>query len=277
MSPRETDTRSSGESNGGAGAAVIGGVADVAEAAVVEPLQETARRWWAPPWLAAFRTRVFAGLATTGLLLFGGLTALVTEGATASADLAVTQAIQGFSLPGLGPLLVAISFFGFPPQHIMLVGGIVGAFWLARRRAEAGFVLAASGSALLTETIKRIIARPRPDSELVNVLAGAAGHSFPSGHVLFYVTFFGFLAYIAYALWKPGWFRTTVLWGCGILIALVGLSRIWMGQHWASDVLASYALGMTYLWLLIQAYSRLRLDQPQAETPGSPSAEPATG
>jgi membrane-associated phospholipid phosphatase len=90
-------------------------------------------------------------------------------------------------------------------------------------------------------------------------MAGAGGHSFPSGHTLFYVTFFGFLAYLAYAQLKPGRIRIVVLSLTGLLIVLIGPSRIWMGQHWVSDVLASYALGLTYLVFLIEIYSRRRL------------------
>jgi undecaprenyl-diphosphatase len=157
--------------------------------------------------------------------------------------------------------MIAVSAFGFPPQSFLLVAGVASILWLAEYRTEAVFAVVASASAILTEAIKAVIARPRPDVDLVTVLAGATGHSFPSGHTLFYVTFFGYLAYVAYANWKPGRFRTAVLWICGALILLVGPSRIWMGQHWASDVLASYALGLTYLVILVQVYSRYRFGQ----------------
>jgi len=237
-----------------------------AEQAVVEPLREAGRRSRVPSWLATFRTQIFTGLAAIGLFLFGGLTVLVSDGLTAGVDLAVTQAIQGISAVGFGALMIAVSALGFLPQSVLLVAAIATILWLADYRTEAGFAVVASGSSLLTEAIKAIIARPRPDADLVTVLAGASGHSFPSGHTLFYVTFFGYLAYVAYALWKPGRFRTTVLWICGALILLVGPSRIWMGQHWVSDVLASYALGLTYLVILIQVYSRYRLAQPQASS-----------
>ena len=133
-------------------------------------------------------------------------------------------------------------------------------FWRAGYRTETKFVLAASASVALTEVFKQVFARPRPDADLVAVVAGATGHSFPSGHTLFYVTFFGFLAYLAYAQLKPGRLRTAVLWLTGLLILLVGPSRIWMGQHWASDVLASYALGLAYLVGLVWLYGRRRLN-----------------
>jgi undecaprenyl-diphosphatase len=197
------------------------------------------------------------------------LTALVTGGLTADADLAMTQAVQGIAAPWFGPLMLGVSVFGFFPQSVLIIAGVAALFWRAGYRTEAGFALAASASVLLTEAIKQVVGRPRPDADLVTVVEGLGGHSFPSGHTLFYVTFFGFLAYLAYAQLRPGRLRTTVLWLTGFLILLVGPSRIWMGQHWASDVLASYALGLTYLVALVQFYGRRRLAL--ANAPASPA------
>jgi membrane-associated phospholipid phosphatase len=224
-----------------------------------EPLREAARRSLVPRWLAALRTQTFTALAAIGMMVFGGLTFLVTGGLTADADLVATQAVQGIAAPWFGPLMLGVSAFGFSPQSYIIVAIIAALFWRAGYRTESGFALAAAASAILTELIKALVGRPRPDAGVVEVIMGAAGHSFPSGHTLFYVTFFGFLAYLAYAQLKPGRVRTAVLWLTGLLILLVGPSRIWMGHHWASDVLASYALGLTYLVLLVQLYGRRRL------------------
>ena len=238
-----------------------------------EPVPEATRRSLVPGWLVAVRTQLFTGLASIGLLLFGGLALLVTGGLTAGADVATTQAVQGIAVPWFGPLMLAVSAFGFPPQAILLVGGIAALFWRAGLRTEARFALLASASVLLTEGIKLSIGRPRPDPSMVSVVEGVGGHSFPSGHTLFYVTFFGFLAYLAYARLKPGRLRTVVLWLTGLLILLVGPSRIWMGQHWVSDVLASYALGLTYLILLVQWYGRRRLAAMSRPAPISAPAD----
>jgi undecaprenyl-diphosphatase len=224
-----------------------------------EPLREATRRSLVPRWLAALRTQTFTAMAAMGLLLFGGLTALVTGGLTADADLVATQTVQDIVVPWFGPLMLGISLPGFAPQSYLIVASVAAFFWRAGYRTESRFALIAAASALLTEAIKRLVARPRPDADVVAVLEGASGHSFPSGHTLLYVTFFGFLAYLAYAQLKPGRLRTTVLWLAAILILLVGPSRIWMGQHWASDVLASYALGLAYLVMLVQTYGRRRL------------------
>ena len=224
-----------------------------------EPLREAARRSLVPRWLAKLRTQTFTGLAGIGLMLFGGLTFLVSGGLTADADLVATQTVQGIAAPWFGPLMLGVSAFGFSPQSYIIVAVIAALFWRAGYRTESLFALLGAASALLTELVKAVVGRPRPAGDLVSVIEGAAGHSFPSGHTLFYVTFFGFLAYLAYAQLKPGRLRTAVLWVTGVLILLVGPSRIWMGHHWASDVLASYALGLSYLVVLVQVYGRRRL------------------
>jgi len=224
-----------------------------------QPLREATRRSLVPRWLAALRTQAFTGLAAIGLILFGGLAFLVSDGLTAGVDLVATQTVQGIAAPWFGPLMLGVSAFGFPPQSYIIVAAIAGLLWRSGYRTESGFALLAAASAILTEGIKVLVGRPRPGADLVDVIAGAGGNSFPSGHTLFYVTFFGFLAYLAYAQLKPGRLRTAVLWLTGLLILLVGPSRIWMGQHWASDVLASYALGLTYLVVLVQWYGRRRL------------------
>ena len=212
-----------------------------------------------PRWLAALRTRAFTGVALAGLAAFGVLTALVGAGATADQDLAASLAVQQVEHPWLAALLVAVSAIGFPPLVLYLVGGAAALLWLSGLRVEAGFTLAASGSGLLTQAIKAVVARPRPAAGLVRVVDPIAGSGFPSGHTIFYATFFGFLGYLSYALMKPGRRRTLLLWLCGALILLVGPSRIWLGHHWPSDVLASYALGLAYLIVLVQAYGRARL------------------
>jgi membrane-associated phospholipid phosphatase len=99
-------------------------------------------------------------------------------------------------------------------------------------------------------------------------------YSFPSGHVLYFTAFFGFLIFLAYTLFKHSWWRTLLLVILGVMVALIGLSRIYEGQHWASDVLAAYLLGSVWLTLSILVYRwgkpRFFVDQPVAkETPGT--------
>jgi undecaprenyl-diphosphatase len=102
--------------------------------------------------------------------------------------------------------------------------------------------------------IKEYIRRPRPTIDLVNVLNILDSYSFPSGHVMFYVGFYGFLWFLVYTLLKRSWRRTALLVFLGIFIALVGMSRIYLGQHWASDVLGAYLLGSLTLVVILGFY-----------------------
>jgi undecaprenyl-diphosphatase len=74
--------------------------------------------------------------------------------------------------------------------------------------------------------------------------------------VLFYSTFFGFVLFLAYTLLKNSWWRTGLLILLVGMIALIGPSRIYVGQHWASDVIAAYLLGSVWLALSIVIYRR---------------------
>jgi undecaprenyl-diphosphatase len=71
---------------------------------------------------------------------------------------------------------------------------------------------------------------------------------------MFYVGFFGFIWFLAFALLKRSPGRTLVLVILGSMVALIGISRIYLGQHWASDVLGAYLLGSILLMGIIQFY-----------------------
>jgi membrane-associated phospholipid phosphatase len=252
---------------------VVPGTADrPATEGTVEPLRAAARDARAPRRLAALRTQVFTILALVALVLFAALTILVSDGLTTDVDLSVTRTVQSVTFSWVEGLMVGVSWPGFPPQAPLLVAAVAALFWLTGYRIEAAFSVAAAASNVLTEIIKHVVARSRPSDDLVHVIATAAGQSFPSGHVLFYVTFFGFLAYVAYATFKRGPTRMLLLGVFTLVIVLIGPSRVWMGQHWASDALASYTLGFAYLVMLVEMYSRYRFHR--TAMPSSPTIDP---
>jgi membrane-associated phospholipid phosphatase len=202
------------------------------------------------------RTRLASLIIAAGVATFGLLAWLVGSGLSAEPDLAMTLGLQQASHPALVWLMVVVSFFGFQPQNVVIVVVAAAFFWLKGQRREGIFVLlAAGGMALIGTAFKLLLLRPRPEGGVVQVLGSAAGYSFPSGHVLLYVSFFGFLFYWAYAVLGRSLLRSAALWLCGLLIVLVGPSRVYLGHHWSSDVLAAYALGLSYLLLLIRLYS----------------------
>lgn len=170
-------------------------------------------------------------------------------------DVTITRAIQSIDSPLFAELMKLISWPGFSPESILiplLVMLVLYAYGLHWEAVTAG--LAAILSGVTNELVKGIIQRPRPTGNLVDVFAVLESYSFPSGHVMFYVSFFGFLWFLVYTLLKPSLIRSLILSFVSILILLVGVSRIYLGQHWASDVLGAYLLGSLILLGIIALY-----------------------
>lgn len=205
------------------------------------------------------------------LALFLGLAADACWIQRFSWDLPITLWLQSLTLPGLERLMVWVSIPGngsWQPYVAVLVVSI--AFLLAGKRLEAGCgVMSAGGGALLSSLFKWMVGRPRPNTDLVKVWTIIGNQSFPSGHVVNYVTFYGFL--FCLVTWRipdrlP---RALLQLFLGAIILLVGPSRIYLGAHWSSDVIGGYLLGGLWLWLSIQAYKRYENTEVTADTQGA--------
>lgn len=129
-------------------------------------------------------------------------------------------------------------------------------FALRHKWLEALFMLATTSSVLLAFVLKDIIQRTRPfplTQNATGLIQSINEYSYPSGHVLFFVVFFGFFAYLAW-MHFAGRVRVIVITICVALIVLIGPSRVFLGAHWASDVAGSYIIGAIWLFVLILAY-----------------------
>jgi len=205
------------------------------------------------------RARFFQAALLTTLLVFGGLTFFARQAAYFPIDLTISLAVQ--SLPGglFAALMGLVSWFGYAPQAYVLTGlVIVGLFAGGLRWESLGAALAAGVTGALNTAVKLWIARPRSGADLVQITRLMDTYSFPSGHVMFYTGFFGFLFFLAYTRLRPSWRRNLALILLGSLVGLVGLSRIYRGEHWSSDVLGAYLLGGLGLYAVIWAYRKLR-------------------
>lgn len=148
-------------------------------------------------------------LGLLGLLAaFGILTAVVVTTPLLAIDVQIERAAQVFHPIWMDQLALAISWVGFPPESTLLDALIVAGIFLAGSRwAAASAALAAAGSAGLWFLIAPLVHRPRPSPDLVRVFAEIPYGGFPSGHVVNLTAFFGFLAFLAWAVLKPGWVR----------------------------------------------------------------------
>lgn len=173
-------------------------------------------------------------------------------------DRSITRALQKQKNPWFRRFMVAVSEPGFTKVSFPLTTAIVGAFWLLRFRLEAIFLVLSSTSSLLNILIKKLIKRPRPTNEQVTVVRILKQPSFPSGHVMHYMNLFGMLTYFLATNWRSGRLRNALIAACVSLIALVGPSRIYLGAHWPSDVMAGYVYGGLWFGGLMALYLRVK-------------------
>lgn len=213
-----------------------------------------------PPRVALARGRGAAGVVAVSLAVFAILFGLVRSHRANRTDLAVSLALQRRRAPWFRRLMAAVSWPGFPPQSRIIPPALAAGWWLLGFPVEALFQALAWGATGISFAFKRIMRRPRPDHAEIRVaVARIGGTSFPSGHVLNYVSVYGFLAYALATLVRAPAARRVTLAALGALVAFVGPSRIYLGHHWATDVSASYLLGTSYLLALTAVYRRVKL------------------
>jgi membrane-associated phospholipid phosphatase len=197
---------------------------------------------------------IYVAVATLLTALLGRR---VRKGTTAQIDERITFALQRRKAPWFRALMIGVSWPGFPPQSRLLPLLIPASMLSVGRPIAALFQLMAWGTGAISGSIKRVIRRPRPNHpEILVTAARIGGTSFPSGHVIIYTGVYGFLAYLAYLNIRMRWLRRAIVGGLITMIGFVGPSRIYLGHHWFSDVLASYLLGSSYLVLLSSIYQR---------------------
>ena len=201
-----------------------------------------------------------------GLVAFSYFAAIVDR---FPGDVAASDWVQSWRTGWLDTALEIVSVVGIVEVAAVLVGVAAGALFILGRRAEAGVLVAASvlGHGL-GKALKVIIARPRPPADLVRVIEQTDGHSFPSGHVMFYVLFLGVLTVLLLPTIRPTLARRLVLGGLVVVLIVIGFSRIYLGVHWLSDVVAGYAFGLAVVTLTTLAWTRwsqARASSPVAE------------
>lgn len=153
-------------------------------------------------------------------------------------------------------LALGSTFLG---NTLTLIGlGIVAFLFLSMRgKRVAGMLAAASvASVALNYGMKFVVGRPRPTEGVVDIVLPAVGLSFPSGHAMGAVAFYGFLAVLVYIhvtqhVWR---FTGTVLLA-GLTLA-IGFSRIYLGAHWFSDVVGGWTAGVLIIALLTHLYRK---------------------
>lgn len=171
-------------------------------------------------------------------------------------DLLITEKFQSINSLLFAKIMWFVSSIGNQPIMVGMVGLTSLALYLFKLRIESVLcLLSSAGSALSGSLIKMIIDRPRPSANLVNVSVWLSDKSYPSNHVLVFTVFFGFLLFLLLNNPKRNIKRIIASIVFILCIATIGISRIYLGAHWATDVLGGYLLGILWLIFTIRLYN----------------------
>jgi undecaprenyl-diphosphatase len=204
-----------------------------------------------------------AAVAITGTYLFAEFAGHVSSGKTQAFDDSVLRWVAQHRTPALEPVMLEITFLGTGTVVLALVA-VSGMFlWLSNHKYSAILLLVSTiGGILLNNLLKIGFGRPRP--QVIDWGMHAVSWSFPSGHAMSAAVVYGTVAYLAARLQRRHLHRVITLTAAFILILLIAASRLYLGVHYPSDVLAGIIIGLAWaafcmaMLEAIQVYARWR-------------------
>jgi undecaprenyl-diphosphatase len=186
-----------------------------------------------------------AAIAVAGTLGFAELGQHVRKGGTQQFDTAMLQWIGAHHTPLLTTIMTEVTPLGTGIVVMMVVGVTTAFLWHTEHKHSARLLLAATaGSILLNNVLKLYFNRARPDVFVWET--HAASSSFPSGHAMSATVVYGTVAYLLARLQKHLWSRAITLVAAVVMIALICLTRLYLGVHYPSDVLAGIIIGLAW-------------------------------
>lgn len=226
-------------------------------------------KFWAAVALLSAEVVVGSVLLTGAVVLFVYMVRRVFVLQNNRFDEKIFSALEPYVTETNNKIMLAITFLG--KHEFLIPANIALIFWFLLVRKHKWYSIRVPAVALsslgLMFLLKNVFNRERPG---IPLLEQARGLSFPSGHALMSVTFYGLLIYAVYHLWKNTAAKWSMITFLVVLIFLIGFSRIYLRVHYTSDVLAGFAVG--FLWLVLslkllsymEGYSRRKL-QPMVE------------
>ncbi|ANY75406.1 phospholipid phosphatase [Paenibacillus ihbetae] len=201
------------------------------------------------------RRRWIDFISLCALLAFVLLAALVKHKRIDDWDHAISRYIQSFEQPWITDIAVWLSFIGSRDAIIVLCLITVALqYMLLKHRTEIFLLIGVIiGSSILNLLLKLAFQRMRPD---IHRLIEVTGYSFPSGHSMVAFSFYGVLAYLLWRHIEAGRGRIVLVVFAVLMIGSIGLSRVYLGVHYPSDIVGGYLAACFWLAMSVGRYER---------------------
>jgi undecaprenyl-diphosphatase len=184
-------------------------------------------------------------IAIAGTLAFAEMGEWVQKGLTQALDVAVLQWLHEHSTPLLTQIATELTYLGTGTVVLTIVAVAALFLWHTEHKHSARLLLAAvAGNILLNGVLKLVFHRPRPS--VFEWQTTAVSSSFPSGHAMSATVCYGTVAYLVIRLQKHHWSRLLTGTAAVILILLVCATRLYLGVHYPSDVIAGILVGLAW-------------------------------
>lgn len=192
-------------------------------------------------------------------ILFLLLTLFISFFSISQFEATLTKELQENRNPFFDFIMVTVSLFGENEVATPMIIGASLLFYLFKYKLEALFMLATSLGSLFNFGLKLLVNRQRPTADLVEKITETSHQSFPSGHTVHYVVFFGMLLVLTLKIKAiPVWAKVIIAVFCLSLILSVPFSRVYLGAHWTTDVIAGFFFGILVLSGLLFLYFKMQ-------------------
>lgn len=197
---------------------------------------------------------------------FGLLKQALGEASVTETDVRILNFVQIFRTPSFTTVMLFFTTLG--KWQVIFLGTIAASAVLVMRRRWydlTTLLISVIVGELFVWVIKNSIEQPRP--ALINALTPETGFSFPSGHAFVAFSFYGLVAYFFFHAVKKITLRIVIFSSACILVSLIGFSRVYLGAHWPSDVVAGMLSGCAWLTILITILEIRRRTRTARSTP----------
>ncbi len=192
------------------------------------------------------------------IVVFTSLALIIKTSSNLTIDLFTSKQLQQVDSNWFKNLMFLVSRLGdLNVALATLMATVLTAVFLKKIKIGTALFLSGFGSLGAAQILQMLIGRPRPDSQIISLLTTYTTPSFPSGHVFYFLGFYGFILYLIHTQLKNSLLKLLAEVIIIFLLVLIGISRVFLGAHWLTDVLGAYLIGTIWLYFVVYLYHKL--------------------